>query len=95
MLDGELRDLAIPLPKLNVMTVDELLGGFDRRLIIGAIEQNGPHEMAVAANDVNPIIGHLRQPCRRKSHPLLAHKNPEMSVRFRTRSPLTKRNISG
>jgi hypothetical protein len=40
--------------------------------------------MAVAANDVNPIIGHLRHPCRRNPPPLCDHKSRKVSARYRT-----------
>src|ERR1700687_2215537 len=78
------RYYQVALPKLNVMAVDELLCGFNRGLVIGAIEQNRPNEMAVAADNVHSIIGHLRYPCRRKFRPLSVHKIPRMSVRFPT-----------
>jgi hypothetical protein len=37
------------LPKLNVMALDELLGGFFRRVVVGAVEIKGVLKMAVAA----------------------------------------------
>jgi hypothetical protein len=57
----ELRNRTVPLPKLDIMAVDVLPGGFNCSLVIRAIKLDRPHEMAVAANDVNPIISHLRQ----------------------------------
>jgi hypothetical protein len=59
---------AIPLPKLDVVAVDELLGGLNRRFVVRAIKLDSPNEMAVAAKDINPVFTHLRHPCRRKFH---------------------------
>jgi hypothetical protein len=74
-------DPAVPMPKLNVVTVDELSCGFDCRIVVGAIEVDCPQEVAVAANDVNSIIGHLR-PLQPQNVPNLRdHKNRKTSVR--------------
>jgi hypothetical protein len=57
-------DPAIALPKFDIVAVDKLPCGLNRCTVIGAIKLDCPHEMPVLANDVNPIFGHLRHPCR-------------------------------
>jgi hypothetical protein len=54
------RNAAFPLPKLNIVTVDVLLCGFDCCVIVGALKLDAPHDMAVVAKDINSIIGHQR-----------------------------------
>jgi hypothetical protein len=44
-------DPAIPLPKFNVVAVDELLCGLNRRVVVAAIKLDGPNKMAVIANN--------------------------------------------
>src|SRR5258708_4189728 len=83
------RNPAVALPKFDVMSVDELLCGFNRSIVAGAIELNRPHEMAVVANDINSIVGHLRHPCRRRRMDLCDQKNRRTSVRSRTRNEKT------
>jgi hypothetical protein len=50
-------DPVIPLPKLDIVAVDELpCGG----VVVRAIKLYRPQEMAVIANDINSIIARLR-----------------------------------
>jgi hypothetical protein len=50
---------AVELPELNVVAVDKLFCGFDRGLVIETIKLNCSNEMAIEANDINPVLGHL------------------------------------
>jgi hypothetical protein len=54
----ECVDFAGPLPKLHVVTVNEVLGVFVRGVIIGAKKFDSPHELAVHTNDIRPAFGH-------------------------------------
>jgi hypothetical protein len=56
--------LPVALPKLNVVTVDELFCRLNRRFVIGAINANRPDEISKRANHVNSIFRHLRPPER-------------------------------
>jgi hypothetical protein len=58
-------DEPVVLPKLNVMALDKLLGGFYRRVVVGAVEIKGVLKMAVAANDVRSIVRHAMCPLAR------------------------------
>jgi hypothetical protein len=62
------RDFAVALPKLYVVTVYKLLGIFFRGLVVGAKNLDRPEEVAVHADDVCPIFGHLRPPVPRKTN---------------------------
>jgi hypothetical protein len=46
----------IPLPKLDIVTIDILLCGVDRCIVVGAVNVDAAHDMVVVANDVNSII---------------------------------------
>jgi hypothetical protein len=41
------------------MAIDKLLRGFNRCIVIGTVELDRAHEMAVVADDIYSIIGHL------------------------------------
>jgi hypothetical protein len=49
---------AVELPELNVVAVDKLFCGFDRGLVIETIKLNCSNEMAIEANDINPVSPH-------------------------------------
>jgi hypothetical protein len=70
------------LPKLNVMTVNKLLGGLDGCGVVLAIQIYGFHEMTVTTNDVSAIMGHVM-------HPL--GKGGSMQ---RSQSPMTAKDIA-
>jgi hypothetical protein len=53
---------AVTAPKHYVVTVNELLGGFLRGVIVEAFKVNCPDEMVISANHVHPIFGRLRPP---------------------------------
>jgi hypothetical protein len=53
---------ALALPKLDILAVDELLCGFNGRVVVRAIKLDRADKMAIVADDVNPIIGQLRHP---------------------------------
>jgi hypothetical protein len=59
---------AVALPKLNMLAVDKLLWVFDGGAIVTAVQHNASYDVVVVINDVDSIITHLRQPCRRNSH---------------------------
>jgi hypothetical protein len=67
----ELRYLAVALPKLDVVTVYELLRGFDSCIIIWGVELDRLDEMAVAANDVNSVLLDQAGACSTLCHRLL------------------------
>jgi hypothetical protein len=48
----------VMLPKLDILAVNELLGAFDGRRIVGAIKVDRFYEKAVNANEVCAIVGH-------------------------------------
>jgi hypothetical protein len=48
-LGVERRYLSVALPKLDIVTVDELLCQFNRRFIVGAVDLKCLHEVAVDA----------------------------------------------
>jgi hypothetical protein len=75
----ERRNSALMLPKLYVVTIDELLGVFHRGLIVGAHWSNCSADKTVFVHDVSSILGHNWR------HPKISadHINPEPSVRFR------------
>jgi hypothetical protein len=51
-------DVALALPKLPIMTVNELLCGFNSRFVIDTFQADGSDEMAVNADHIDPILGH-------------------------------------
>lgn len=55
----ELLYPAIPLPKLDVTTVDQLARGFHGRVVAGTIQIDCPEETAVTANKIRAIMGHV------------------------------------
>jgi hypothetical protein len=57
----KLLDLAVLLPKLNVVAIDHLPGTFPCTVIVIADQIDGLHEMAVTANKVRPIVRHDRR----------------------------------
>jgi hypothetical protein len=58
----ELRYLPAALPKLYVVTVNELPCGLFRGLVVGAHKLDCPANMTVLVQNVDPIFGHLRPP---------------------------------
>jgi hypothetical protein len=76
----EFRYYAILLPKLDVMAVDKLLRGFNRCIVVGTVESDRAHEMAVVADEIYSIIGHLRPPLPQESR-LCDHKIGKLSAR--------------
>jgi hypothetical protein len=54
------RDVAIALPKLYVVTINELPGVFFRGVIVGADEFDGPEKTAVRTDDIGSIFCHLQ-----------------------------------
>jgi hypothetical protein len=76
---AQFRYLAVFLPTLDVMAVDKLPRGFNRSIVIGTVEFDHAHEMAVIANEVNPIKGHLASTPQLRDHKTL----PGSRLRFR------------
>jgi hypothetical protein len=56
------RDFAVALPKLDIVTVNELPGVLRRRIVIRTDKFDGPKEPTVDSDNERPIFGHLR--CR-------------------------------
>src|SRR5215204_5549701 len=56
----ELGYLAIKLPEFDVMTIDETLSVFFCCYVVGANKLDRPEEMTVLANDICPVLCHLR-----------------------------------
>ena len=56
---GESIDPSLALPKLDVITINELLGVFFRDLVIRTQQRDGPYELAIHADDVGSILWHL------------------------------------
>jgi hypothetical protein len=56
----ERLDFAIVLPKLHVLTINELLGVFLGGVIVWANQFDCPEELTVDPNNVRSISGHLR-----------------------------------
>ena len=46
----ERPDFAVELPKLYVVTIDQLFGAHFRRVVVRAVQINGLHEMAVVTD---------------------------------------------
>jgi hypothetical protein len=57
----KLGNLAVVLPKLNVVTIDHLPGAFPCAVVVVADQIDGFHEMTVPANKVCSIIRHGRR----------------------------------
>jgi hypothetical protein len=55
----ELRNLAVLLPELDVVTIDELLGVLFRSLVVRACQLDCSNKSAITSNYVNPVPGHL------------------------------------
>jgi hypothetical protein len=53
------RDVAIALPKLYVVTINELPGVFLCGVIVGADKFDGPEKTAVRTDDIGSIFCHL------------------------------------
>src|SRR4030081_800948 len=64
----EAGDPAIPLPQFDILAIEVLLGGFDGRAIVSAVEIDTVYDVVVVTNDVHAVIAHLRLPNRRNSH---------------------------
>jgi hypothetical protein len=62
---------ALALPKLDILAVDELLCGFNGRVVVRAIKLDRADKMAIVADDVNPIIGQLRHPLPQEVAPTM------------------------
>src|SRR3954470_2107549 len=58
----QLGYLAIKLPEFDVMTIDETLCVFFCCYVVGANKLDRPDEMTVLANDICPVLCHLRVP---------------------------------
>jgi hypothetical protein len=56
----KLRNPAVVLPKLNVVTIDHLPGTFLCTVVVVADQIDGFHEMTVPANKVCSIVRHSR-----------------------------------
>jgi hypothetical protein len=56
------RDFAVALPKLHVVTVNELSGVLLRRIVITTDKFDYPKKPAIYPHNEGPIFGHLR--CR-------------------------------
>jgi hypothetical protein len=56
---AEPNNEAATAPKLNVVTVNELLGGLLGGVVVGAIKLNCRDEMAIRRHHVGPILEHL------------------------------------
>lgn len=56
----ERRNLAVALPKFDIVTVNKLFRFFAGFGVIGTFEGNRLLKMAVAADDVSAIICHMR-----------------------------------
>jgi len=82
----ELRYAALALPKLDVVTVNELFGVFLRGVVVGTKNLYHSDEVAVRANDVSSILCH--RIWYHPEVPVLEHKNPIASVHFCTQAKL-------
>ena len=58
----ECLDVSIQLPKLNVVTINELLGELDSFGIIVALQIDTTLDVAVWTNDVGAVILHFLSP---------------------------------
>jgi hypothetical protein len=58
-LTRQLSYHAIPLPKLDVVSVNKLLCRFDCCAVVTTIKNYRFHEMTVAANYVCSVVGHI------------------------------------
>ena len=47
------------LPKLYIVLLDELLGVFDRGLMVGAHQSNCSADKTVFVHDVSSVLGHI------------------------------------
>lgn len=52
----ECCNLAIKLPELDIVAIDELFCSLDRCMIIGAIKLDFLKDVAVGAHRVNPVL---------------------------------------
>jgi hypothetical protein len=57
----KLRDVAVSLPKLYVVTVNELFGVFFGGVVIGTKKLYRSEEVAIAVNDIRSILRHCVQ----------------------------------
>ena len=83
------RDFALVLPKLYVMTINELTSVFYGGALIRATELDCPENVAILANDICSILCHLRHRRRKFHHPSYMHKSAKASVRFRTHNQMS------
>src|SRR5437868_4821018 len=57
-------DLAVALPKFDVVIATKLLSGLESRGILVAVEQNCFYEETVPSDDINAIVSHPAPPER-------------------------------
>ena len=62
----ERRDFAAKLPKLYVVTINQLLSAFLGCVIIAAVKINCLTEVTIFRDDVCPILDHFGPPLRTK-----------------------------
>jgi hypothetical protein len=60
----EFGDVALALPKLDMVTIHELLGVFFGGVVVGADKLDRPHELAVNTDNASSVLGHLTGPLR-------------------------------
>jgi hypothetical protein len=70
----KLRYVPLSLPKLDIVTINELLGIFFSDVIVGTKKLYRSDEVAVRANDVRPILCH-RMPLLPEV-PSMEHETP-------------------
>jgi hypothetical protein len=58
----ECRYFATELPKLYVVTINELLCAFFRRVVVRALKINRADDVVIISHDVRPILGHMPFP---------------------------------
>jgi hypothetical protein len=68
------------LPKLDVMTVDQILGGLDGRGVVYAIQMYRFEKVAVPVDPVGSIIGHVTHP------PQIRREHAKLSVTDNSRA---------
>jgi hypothetical protein len=74
LLACELRYHAVQLPNLDIVAVSKLPGGLNGCGVIRTIQISRFHEMAVAANDVSSLMGHITLARSGQSARTLGHR---------------------
>ena len=62
MLHFKRNHLSSTMPNLDTMRADKSLGGDDRRRVVRATQRFKSFDVAVAAKQIRPILGHCPAP---------------------------------